>query len=462
MSVLRLKEVKGKGKAAITLPKALASQELLVSGQICQVKFGLLQTPATLVVDSEPTPPGMQPELKLSAEVISALKLIPDARYNLMVDSQKKVIAFGPVVGIFVNPRFIARLATGKPPKSAVYNGHAAWDTYAFVYYFSQAQIDWLNHTTRAWVCEEGRKWTYREVPLPDIFYDRGVHFRETEKPLVKYVRSQFQGHHSQVHCINSKDYLGKWEVHQLLSSHPEVKTFLPDTVRYTGIADVERMLQHYPRVFLKSFYGSCGTEIMVIHLTSKGTYRCRTAYKRSTVPSLGKLKALIEDFFDDKKLVIQQGLPLLQYQGSYLDMRILLQKNSRGEWCVTYNLVRIGNGDSPMTNVHLNGRAVLFMEIMPVILGSESEALAKDLELRNAALIIARCIEQEYGSFGEIGMDLALDRNGCVWMLEANAKPDKNLTPFNGFDVLYPHFTRIFEYSKHLSGFFPVVCQLN
>ncbi|WP_218185334.1 YheC/YheD family protein, partial [Calditerricola satsumensis] len=46
---------------------------------------------------------------------------------------------------------------------------------------------------------------------------------------------------------------------------------------------------------------------------------------------------------------------------------------------------------------------------------------------LRQKALLVAKCIEQTIpGHFAELGIDLAVDRQGKIWVIEANAKPSK------------------------------------
>jgi len=55
---------------------------------------------------------------------------------------------------------------------------------------------------------------------------------------------------------------------------------------------------------------------------------------------------------------------------------------------------------------------------------------------------------------FGELGIDLAIDTSGRVWLLEVNSKPSKNdNTPLSGQGIR-PSVRIMLHYARHLAGF--------
>ena len=74
---------------------------------------------------------------------------------------------------------------------------------------------------------------------------------------------------------------------------------------------------------------------------------------------------------------------------------------------------------------------------------------------LQQAALLIAKGIETHIPAhFGELGIDLAIDASGRVWLLEVNSKPSKNdNTPLND-NKIRPSVRMVIQYSRFLSGF--------
>lgn len=448
MADLRLRSFSA-SELLISFPGAVAHRERLVNGQVYRVKHGLLNCAAAVEVRRRTR---RTTELQVSRDLVAALKVLPGLRYNLRIDRAARVIALGPVVGVFVNPRFLGDIERGEPPASSRHHAQSAWNAHVPLYYFSHERIDWLARTTVGMVYQGKGSWTQRTVPLPDVIYDRGVNFLDSEKPLVRYVRSQFRSS-PEVQWINARDYFDKWWLFVRLGKYEELAPHLPETVRYQKISDVTAMLGRHGLVYLKAFYGRGGTQVLAVEEREPGRYLCSTARWRATLSSLEELESEIQRFFRSDQFVVQQGIRLLQHEGRNLDLRVLLQKDGRGRWQVTYYQVRVASGDSPVTNVHCHGEPFDFRELMPAVLGSRQAALAKEREVADFCVSAVRCIEREYGPFGEIGLDVALDGQDRIWLLEANAKADKNPEPYEPGPP-YLQFTRIFEYARFLAGF--------
>ncbi len=58
---------------------------------------------------------------------------------------------------------------------------------------------------------------------------------------------------------------------------------------------------------------------------------------------------------------------------------------------------------------------------------GARSEEVLK--EARTVAVRLSEAIERNYShQLGELGLDIGIDRDGEVWMFEANAKPGRSI----------------------------------
>lgn len=75
-------------------------------------------------------------------------------------------------------------------------------------------------------------------------------------------------------------------------------------------------------------------------------------------------------------------------------------------------------------------------------------------LQLPRTALAIARGVETFIPAhFGELGIDLALDQSGRIWLLEVNSKPSKNdNTPLND-QKIRPSVKQMILYCRYLAG---------
>ncbi|UUZ93293.1 YheC/YheD family protein [Paenibacillus sp. P25] len=68
----------------------------------------------------------------------------------------------------------------------------------------------------------------------------------------------------------------------------------------------------------------------------------------------------------------------------------------------------------------------------------------------------IAKGIETQVpGHFAELGIDLALDTRGRVWLLEVNSKPSKDdNTPLQAGKKMRPSVKRLVQYARFAAKF--------
>ncbi|MCC3377739.1 YheC/YheD family protein, partial [Cohnella sp. REN36] len=69
---------------------------------------------------------------------------------------------------------------------------------------------------------------------------------------------------------------------------------------------------------------------------------------------------------------------------------------------------------------------------------------------VRHMALSIARSLEKEWPTLGEVSMDIGIDKHAKIWFIEANAKPGK----FDEPHIRRLSLQRIVEYAQHQANF--------
>jgi hypothetical protein len=75
--------------------------------------------------------------------------------------------------------------------------------------------------------------------------------------------------------------------------------------------------------------------------------------------------------------------------------------------------------------------------------------------EIKMVALEIAKAFERlAEGHFAELGIDLAIDTQGKIWLIEINSKPSKtDDTVTNPALTTRPSVMRLLDYVLYLSG---------
>ena len=75
--------------------------------------------------------------------------------------------------------------------------------------------------------------------------------------------------------------------------------------------------------------------------------------------------------------------------------------------------------------------------------------------ELRTTSITIASALEKQMnGSFGELGVDLAVDKQHQIWLLEVNSKPSKTDPQLPGAGKIRPSARKVMQYAKYAATF--------
>jgi hypothetical protein len=298
----------------------------------------------------------------------------------------------------------------------------------------------------------ESRSWSQVMVPFPNVVYNRIPNRRDEQLPEVQQVIKACMKH-SKLRLFNPS-FFYKWNLFEWLNKSKLTRKYVPATKKLSQISDLEQMLAQHPTVYLKPVKGKAGAGIMRVErpLTKGGPYVLRVqAYRKSKVtinPNLAKLWNSIKNTIGSEEYIVQQGIPLASFEERPYDLRVLVQKNSNGEWTLTGIGARVAGKLSITTHVPRGGSINEPEKVLTAAFGSET-AKRTLLRVKKSALSIARQIEKASGhALGEMSMDLGVDTTGQIWFFEANSRPMK----FDEPDIRKKSLERIIEYSLYLS----------
>lgn len=271
--------------------------------------------------------------------------------------------------------------------------------------------------------------WKKSTVPYPQVVHNR-IHSRKREQsPRFIDLTNELQ--------INNVPYfndhfLNKWEVHEILKEYEHLYSYMPDTVLLTSRDVLFEMLENYNCVFVKPVHGSQGRNIFRIHKTDIDTYSLDyTTFSGDIETYHQSFTSLFQSLFSRLKqhtFIVQQCISLLMYKEKPLDFRVLCQKQSSEKWQLTSAVARVSSKDEFVSNLARGGEIQkvhdVLLENFDVKEVPHIKRLIKDLALEVAEIIDGSA----NGMYAELGIDLALDKNGKPTIIEVNTKPSKNL----------------------------------
>lgn len=300
---------------------------------------------------------------------------------------------------------------------------------------FSPKHVDWERQRVNGWTYSpEENRWVAGEHPLPTLVYDRCFYTDSNQfRDYKPYVLRLDQSPHVQ---LLGRGLVGKWDTHLILSRNSSLHPYLPETRKWDGPDKALIFLNKHQKILIKPNGGSHGRGVAAI-LKIEGGYQVHGRTRKNHLFRLSfdeesYLKQWLTRFVGNTRYVMQPYLKLSTPDGSPYDLRMLIQKNERGDWKTTGMAIRTGKPHSLTSNLHGGGRAE---KAIPFLLRHFHRDQVHDIlkRIRWLAAVVPPHIERHHGRLLELGLDVGIDADGRVWLLEVNSKPGRSVFILSG-----------------------------
>ncbi|WP_157951005.1 YheC/YheD family protein [Peribacillus acanthi] len=364
-----------------------------------------------------------------SSEIIISSTLakvfgIPLYPYEIHVFSIGNTVYIGPLIGIFTTDTDFLHNRDEK--RNRLYFARillAARKSGCIAFLFDSSSIDWEKKLIKGYSFDR-KQFFPSSFPFPNVVYDRVQSRRDEEKQSLLVVKRRFQDELA-IPWYNP-GFFNKLDVHHCLLDLEETSPFLPETYPLQSYSQIEYLLSKFGKAIIKPINGSLGSNIFLLMYDRKNNYyycRYRNQKGENKLQRFPTIESLVDQVigmgaFEDK--IVQQGIGLITFEGRKLDFRVHTNKNQKGEWVVSIIAVKVSGHGCVTTHVHSGGEVRTIEETFP-----HSEQIKIVSSLSHAALALSRGLEQSMqGIIAEIGFDFGMDKDGNVWMFEANSKP--------------------------------------
>lgn len=356
-----------------------------------------------------------------------------------------------PLVGVFTKQSDIKKLRNQHTPFKINELLKANKIVKTTLYFFSGADVDLKFKKIKGIHYNEQGNWEQKKYPFTDIFYNRVA--KGLDASRYKNIRREFikQG----VKFLNAKSDFNKWEVYKVLKGNEDLKSYLPFTKLYEKPTDLISMFEKTHTIYLKGAKGRRGKQIMRVMCTPDGYEYRYINYNNVVLHHVKQLQTLhkkIKQFFGNQIVIMQNAIDSHTINDRIVDMRCEVQRNGKNNIEILGIIVRKGKKYSPVSytnqSLYFPFETFLKQEL------NYSEQKVADLlkKVKRFIHVVYRTIEASYGSFGEIGIDFALDRKGKLWFIECNATSGKtSLRKAYGKKIVRKSYLNRLNYSKYL-----------
>lgn len=309
------------------------------------------------------------------------------------------------------------------------------------VFVFTPADVNSGKELIHAMVYDPGSgKWSRKWRAFPTMIYDRCRIQRSSRFQQLLSFRSRY----NHLTFLN-RPLRNKWTVHQTFSQKSRFRQHMPETLLYQSSADLHRMLKFSQVVYVKPVNGTGGRGILRIERLKNSSHAYDIQGRRQNRQiinprkvSLTRLESIVRQWCIGGRFLVQQGIPLRLPSGRYHDYRMLVQKNGQGVWELTGMAGRVGAARSVTSNLHGGGHAVRAEILLKEWVGSEEKASKTMKTAEKLGLDAAAFLEDSFGTLCELALDLAIDREGKIYVLEVNPKPAREVFARSGNNATY------------------------
>ncbi|MFC5451033.1 YheC/YheD family protein [Paenibacillus aestuarii] len=219
-----------------------------------------------------------------------------------------------------------------------------------------------------------------------------------------------------------SISFKSKWQKTKWLLKHRRLRRHIPRTVPFNR-KNLRMMLSVFPTVYFKPTGGTGGFGIIRIKRIARG-YQTKLNTVKSLSPTQGHLYKKLSRFSGRESYLLQQGIQLAKTTGKPFDIRVMVQKTNKGKWISTAICTKIGKPGKVATNYHQGGKLGYLRQTLVGAGYKHASILRKEAALKRLGIAVGKSFDLNRRGFRELGLDVALDTEGNLWILEVNTRP--------------------------------------
>jgi glutathione synthase/RimK-type ligase-like ATP-grasp enzyme len=210
------------------------------------------------------------------------------------------------------------------------------------------------------------------------------------------------------------------------MTKDDRLASHMPKTQLLTAKA-LRKMIDDYGQVILKPVVGSRGFGVIQVTLLVDKRYQIHHENKKKKIRGFKKTYDYIKGMIGSRRYMVQQRVQLAEIRNRPFDIRVIVQRRKKNSdsWRVTGKVAKLAGKGYIVTNNARSKGTVLMVET--AIRKSSLEHLSEKKilsEIKRVALLSARRLTARYPNHRIYGLDIGLDKNGHIWIIEANRSP--------------------------------------
>lgn len=375
----------------------------------------------------------------ISSATALPFELTPRMDYDFFIEGHRLYV--GPVIAIIISKARMEQLEAGSLKDYFIHNPARKGLLFVCVYdgiKRNEQVVEGCSYETQGTT----ESWRSGAFPYPNAFYRR-VRLNDEE---IFYISGPDGTKLFNAYPFNKRE-MSETLYHAGFDALPYTRTL-------NSLDTLRSMLRQYPEVYLKPSFGSMARGIFKIS-------KCGAGYHVQASDGCEYSAKRLEDAYRVFREQKSKGLYLVQrairakHAEVHVDFRVIFQKGAGGRWSITGMIAKYGMAGRICTNqvssISTGSDALMRMYGM-----NKEQVCAKEKEIAAVCERACMLLEEVYGDYGDVGIDLVMDVKQRIWLLEVNILHQHDIARFVDEDPAM--YTRLLakpiEYAKRISGF--------
>lgn len=283
--------------------------------------------------------------------------------------------------------------------------------------YFSPQTVNFKDNTINGFMMINGR-WQKTVSSFPDVIYNSG-----SPEKLARY--SEIVNKLKETIPFTTNSIGNKMRVYERLKKAGSFSQYLIPSEIIHSTREFFDFLDSYRNIVFKPVNGRKGQGITFIRRVGDrfNVQLNSTEYHYSW----DELREFVSGRIRLESYLVQPYINCRTKSGNAYDFRLHVQKNGVGRWVITAIYPRISPDGSIIANINNGGSTNYLVPFLKQEFGDDYYDIKRYLE--HFSLRLAEHLDQiQHDSFNEtideLGIDVALDDMGKIWIFEVNWRP--------------------------------------
>jgi len=282
------------------------------------------------------------------------------------------------------------------------------------IIYMRPMDVDMERDVVRGRVLENN-KWVERETEIPAFIDISPYCFKRKNKSVTDYLKEKT------FLSDNRYNVLTKEKLQEKLKEDENFSHLVIPTENVESIKDIKSYLDKYSTIVLKPLRGIQGKGVFIL---SKEQEHYRIGhYTNEMQVDDGGLMNFYNENIKSRSYIMQKHIKSRSRQGDPFDCRVHVEKNEEGKWASAKNYIRIGIGQTVISNVNQGGGIADPVQFLTANFGEMGKEINEKLE-QLAVTLPYKIEELRDTHIMSLGIDVGIDTDGKLYLFEVNDGP--------------------------------------